>query len=680
MYLNLVVACLNLVWFCKMGNYGMWKRLAWVIVWTSFWYARSVNGKIIRRQLREMICKGSLDFDAWTAVITHIEKYYLDDIDTISLVYDSFLSKFPLCHVYWKKYVDHKTRLCSVDKAVETFEQAVQSATYCVSLWVDYCTFSIAAYEDPSDIRRLFKRGLSFVGKDYLCHTLWDKYIEFECSQNQWSSLIRILIQSLRFPTKKLHNYYDNFKKFAAILDEERESMNISSMEVKAEILPCGTIDMSESDIDNIIKNMQDPSNNSGCTKALQNYLATGEQFYHKACQLEKKIHHFEASIGRPFFHMKPLDDNHLASWHSYLDFVEKQGDFDWTLKIYEKCLIPCANYPEFWMRYVEFMESKGGRELSKFALERATQVFLEKAPVIHIFNARFREHIGDVHGARAAFLQGDKDSNSYFVESVIKAANMEKRLGNLAAASSIYENALYMAAERQKLHTVPLLYIHYSHILKVNLDSNPLWNIIYACLCFELLKLLMMHEGSKYMTVVDSIIANTITSRPDISQSLSTKDKEELSCLYLEYVDLCGTNDDVRKASKRHLKLFPHLIRTTTSNNNPNATHQLLHMAIEARKMKTFYQLPKSNGPGHLIQIPVEEQELSTPEMAAVPGATTSISTISTAAEPTTATSISATSAAKPSTVAAVYCFNRHRQLSTGTSMKPYYIKFMTH
>lgn len=54
---------------------------------------------------------------------------------------------------------------------------------------------------------------------------------------------------------------------------------------------------------------------------------------------------------------------------------------------------------------------------------------FLQNAPVIHIFNARFREQIGDVHGARAAFLHGDKDSNSYFVESVIKAANMEKRL-----------------------------------------------------------------------------------------------------------------------------------------------------------------------------------------------------------------------------------------------------------
>lgn len=47
-------------------------------------------------------------------------------------------------------------------------------------------------------------------------------------------------------------------------------------------------------------------------------------------------------------------------------------------MKIYEKCLIPCANYPEFWMRYVEFMETKGGRELSNFALERATQIFVE--------------------------------------------------------------------------------------------------------------------------------------------------------------------------------------------------------------------------------------------------------------------------------------------------------------
>lgn len=77
-----------------------------------------------------------------------------DDIEKISSVYDSFLSEFPLCHGYWRRYADHKTRLCSVDKAVEVFERAVQAATYSVPLWVDYCSFSMSVFEDPFDIRR----------------------------------------------------------------------------------------------------------------------------------------------------------------------------------------------------------------------------------------------------------------------------------------------------------------------------------------------------------------------------------------------------------------------------------------------------------------------------------------------------------------------------------------------
>lgn len=48
------------------------------------------------------------------------------------------------------------------------------------------------------------------------------------------------------------------------------------------------------------------------------------------------------------------------------------------VVKLYERCLIPCANYPEFWMRYVEFMETKGGREIANYALNRATQIFLK--------------------------------------------------------------------------------------------------------------------------------------------------------------------------------------------------------------------------------------------------------------------------------------------------------------
>lgn len=53
----------------------------------------------------------------------------------------------------------------------------------------------------------------------------------------------------------------------------------------------------------------------------------------------------------------------------------------------------------------------------------------MQRVRVIHLFNARFKEQIGDVSAARAAFIHGDVKSDSNFVETVISKANMEKRL-----------------------------------------------------------------------------------------------------------------------------------------------------------------------------------------------------------------------------------------------------------
>jgi len=47
-------------------------------------------------------------------------------------------------------------------------------------------------------------------------------------------------------------------------------------------------------------------------------------------------------------------------------------------VKLYERCLIVCANYPEYWMRYVDFMEAKGGREIANYSLDRATEIHLK--------------------------------------------------------------------------------------------------------------------------------------------------------------------------------------------------------------------------------------------------------------------------------------------------------------
>ncbi|KAF5738297.1 hypothetical protein HS088_TW13G01193 [Tripterygium wilfordii] len=578
----------------------------------------------IELELHEVIASGLLDFDEWMSLISEIEKTYPENIEKICLVYESFLSKFPLCYGYWRKYAYHKIHFCGIDKGVEVFERAVQSATFSVDVWVDYCSFGISAFEDPSDVRRLFKRGMSFVGKDYLSHVLWDKYIEYEFSQQQWSSLAFIYIQTLQFPTKKLRQYYDSFKKLVAIWEEEMKCHTNSALDAQPE---CAPDDESSTfyEVGDVMHAIEDMLNSPfGPTryKALQKYISFGERFYQEACKLDEKISFFERNIRRSYFHIKPLDVNQLENWHNYLNFIEVQGDFDWAAKLYERCLIPCANYPEFWMRYTEFMESKGGREAANFSMERATQTFIKRVRMIHLFNARHKEYVGDLVGARAALLQCDQESDTEFVQNVVIKANMERRQGNFTEASNVFKEALKLAELKEKSHTLPNLYVHFSRLQYMITDSADAARDVLiegikhmpSCklLLEELIKLSMMNGGSRHINEVEPIIANSISLSSSSSQSLSTKDVEDVSNLYLEFVDLCGNVKDVMKGWHQHIKLFPHCVRTA-SFKHPGASSKPWKLVAEARK-ETLDTVPPllSDNSDHRVQSPFQEEKLS--------------------------------------------------------------------
>ncbi|KAI4295371.1 hypothetical protein L6164_035424 [Bauhinia variegata] len=551
-------------------------------------------------ELQEIGAKDSLDFDEWTSLLSKVENIYHDDLEKICLVYDSFLSKFPLCYGYWRKYAAHMSRLCTIDKVVEVFERAVQAATYSVGLWVEYCSFAVSAFEDPSDICRLFERAISLLGKDYLCHTLWDKYIQFEFSQQQWTSLAHIYIQTLKFPTKKLHQYYDSFKKLVAFMEDDMASQGSSIKELQSEPLLEDdiTICFKDDKINCIITDMLHSPVGLNRSTAFQKYRIVGERLYHDACQLDSEIRSFEANIQRSYFHVRPLDPSQLENWHQYLDFVEQQGDFDWAVKLYERCLIVCANYPEYWMRYVAFMETKGAREIANYSLDRATEIFLKRVPAMHLFTARYKEQIGDVLAARAAYIQSGTETDSGFVENVISKANMEKRLGNTEAAFIIFKKAMDMAMANQKLQTLPILYVHFSRLKYTSTNSVDAARDILIegirnfpqskLLLEELIKFSMAHGGPMHIAVVDPIIAHATSRKPDDgSKSLSAKDAEDISNLHLELVDLCGTIHDVRKAWNRHIKLFPGSVRTDFCQ-QPAECGELLNLIKDSREETT--------------------------------------------------------------------------------------------
>lgn len=105
------------------------------------------------------LCLLHIHFHKSSERITHfVRQTFLrklqDNMGTICLAYDSLLSKFPLCHWYWKRYAYETVRLSDPNKAVEIFEWALSLGMYSLGLWLDYCLFGMSFFEDKDVVRR----------------------------------------------------------------------------------------------------------------------------------------------------------------------------------------------------------------------------------------------------------------------------------------------------------------------------------------------------------------------------------------------------------------------------------------------------------------------------------------------------------------------------------------------
>ncbi|KAL8055272.1 hypothetical protein ABFS82_04G045800 [Erythranthe guttata] len=515
-------------------------------------------------RLWSIVMTNSVDFDAWTALIEETERMSEGNILKIRKVYDAFLAEFPLCYGYWKKYADHEARLSSMDKVAEVYERAIQGVTYSVDMWLHYCVFAISTYGDPDTIRRLFERALAYVGTDYLCFPLWDKYMEYEISQNDWPRIATIYTRVLEIPNQQLDRYFEGFKELVAsrplselrTAEEVAANSEAASQENEGE-LPPNSAEQSSKAVSASLKDAEE----------LEKYIAIREEIYRKAKDSDSKIIGFETAIRRPYFHVRPLNVAELENWHNYLDFIEGGDDFNKVVKLYERCLIACARYPEYWIRYVLCMETSGSMEVAENALARATQVFIKRQPEIHLFAARFKEQHGDVHGARAAYQLVHTGISPGLLEAIIKHANMEHRLGNLEDAYSLYEQAIAIEKGKEQSQALPLLFAQYSRfvfLVSGNVDKAReilVQGVESAQLSKPLLEAMIHLESiqshPKQIEYLDSLVDKFTVPNADNPSVASIDEREELSSIFLEFLDLFGDVQSIKKADYRHAKVF---------------------------------------------------------------------------------------------------------------------------
>nr|POE76442.1 pre-mrna-processing factor 39 [Quercus suber] len=269
------------------------------------------------------------------------------------------------------------------------------------------------------------------------------------------------------------------------------------------------------------------------------------------------------------------------------------------VVKLYERCLIACANYPEYWIRYILCMEASGSLDLSNNALARATQVFVKRQAEIHLFAARFKEQNGDIPGARGAYQLVHTEISPGLLEAIIRHANMERRLGNLEDAYSLYEQAIAIEKGKEHSQTLPMLYAQYSRfVYMVSGNAEKAREILvqaleHVQLSKPLLEALIHFEAiqslPKQIDYLDSLVVKFIVPDLESPNVASAADREELSCIFLEFLNVFGDVQSIKKAEDRHAKLFlPH--RSTSELKKRHAED---YLASDKAKIAKSYSVP---------------------------------------------------------------------------------------
>lgn len=315
---------------------------------------------------------------------------------------------------------------------------------------------------------------------------------------------------------------------------------------------------------------------------------------YEAYAQTQQEVHsrwNFEQAIKRSYFHVTELEDSELDNWRKYLDFEEKAGDFQRTCFLYERCLVACALYEEFWLRYARWMFSQGRDEDTRIIYNRASCIFVPiSAPTVRLNWARFEEKLGRISVAREIYV-AMLDQAPGHEETLMSLANIERRQeGNDAAVRILDEYIEHsnnqvggiLAAEQVRIlwkckgdvsEARQVFKDKYSKFL----DSREFW---LKYLEFEIAQPSpKQDEAHKRVKAVYDLMRNKGQLSPDVSK--------ELSQFYMNYLLNYGGKDaaDEYMQLDRDIYGYVSFAKSATSHSNPQKRKGQPHNTANKRR-----------------------------------------------------------------------------------------------
>lgn len=328
--------------------------------------------------------------------------------------FEELLTRFPLFFGYWKKYVSVVYQLDGLDSSIDILSRSVTSFPNSLDLWMDYLSALVAnRSSDKELIREKFEEAVYQCGRHFLSHPLWDKYLEWISSvEGESIHYMRVLLKVIRLP---LHQYAKYFTKFYEIkpnfgkddlLTEEESIKTATQLYSKSDGL-------SDEEIDHILDTF---------------FLA----LFNNTQKLTTERWPFEAGIVTNFFNLELVPQEEVENWIKYLDFEEAQHNYLQTKALYERCLVPCALYESFWIKYLSFLRNSDSSEILN-VFHRACNVFVpvDKLEVRFKYSRFAKSVVKNMDLAREIlFTCCNLNTNSF--EPFVKALELERSfLGN---------------------------------------------------------------------------------------------------------------------------------------------------------------------------------------------------------------------------------------------------------
>nr|CAD7456511.1 unnamed protein product [Timema tahoe] len=352
------------------------------------------------------------------------------------------------------------------------------------------------------------------MGKTFFTRSdrLWESFIKWETEGKRLQNITAIYDRLLATPTQGYTNHFDKSTSVTTegvvgvehisnnppqkvlsvdeFLTQRREVLQLLKQYDTEEAAPGEDVDAPPGEE----PEEQPSSKTDEETTALRERIISLRRKIHKATTTAVADRwNFEEGIKRPYFHVKPLERCQLKNWKEYLDFEIEHGDHDRILILFERCLIACALYEEFWIKpaICEFMSCELARKrifpqvsklgvlvplnsstLSPFSdtehhfvhylesktemddkirdvYERACTIHHPKKPSLHLHWAVYEESHKNYDKASDILTNLEKVVPN-MLQVAYRLINLERRRGNFEKVCALYEH--YITNSKNKV------------------------------------------------------------------------------------------------------------------------------------------------------------------------------------------------------------------------------------